>query len=90
MPTRKSLQQRFKTDSDVAGLQSVFELNDWSTPAWLFFQSWTVALTYSWFGTENDIVCVARMASTPFKFPFCISQTAEVSLEILNLAQLDL
>ena len=69
-----------------------FELNNRLTGAWFFFnpELSTVALKYSWFGTENDIVCVARMASTPFKFPFCISQSAEVSLEILNLAQLDL
>jgi len=52
MPTRKSLQQRFKTDSDVAGLQSVFELNDWSTPAWLFFSilncSTHIFLIWNW------------------------------------------
>ena len=29
----------------------------------------TVALTYSWFGIENDIVCVAWMASTPLQIP---------------------
>ena len=39
--TQKSLQQRTKTDSDVADLQSVFELNNRSTGAWFFFQSRT-------------------------------------------------